>query len=248
MALSSGLLALVAAAAGGLLLVAAGATLARLPGRARVRRELLAESAPVGPTPLARVRDLGVVDRWTRSRRREASRAELPLLLERMGWSLRAGAAVPEALRGALDGVPDALAAELAPTRRALDAGLGLDEALGRWAVPGGSPERLVMVALCLAASTGGAVASTFDNIAAGLREQSALRRETRALSAQARASAAASVIAPALFAVAVAGADAEVDSFLVTEPLGHLCLAAGVALNAGGAWWMHRITRWAGR
>jgi Flp pilus assembly protein TadB len=50
--------------------------------------------------------------------------------------------------------------------------------------------------------------------------------------------------IAPAAFAVVLGLTDGAAARFLLRTPAGWLCLAVGLGLDAGGAWWMARLTR----
>lgn len=202
---------------------------------------------------------VGVARRWSAARMRcsrSAASAQLPLLVDRVVWSLRSGSSVPQALCDATRDLPEPLASELAPVGRALEGGAGFAEALARWSPPEGDPsgdaadrrrlqpEALVAATLRLASDSGGSAVPALDGVAATLRDRAALDREVRALSSQARASAAVVAAAPVLFGAVVAGMDAEVASFVLGDALGRLCLLAGVLLDAAGAAWMHRITR----
>jgi Flp pilus assembly protein TadB len=76
------------------------------------------------------------------------------------------------------------------------------------------------------------------------VRERAALQREVRALASQAQTSAVVLVLLPVGFAAAIAVVDPRVRSFYVGSPLGPLCVAAGVLLDAFGAWLMLRLVR----
>jgi tight adherence protein B len=118
--------------------------------------------------------------------------------------------------------------------------------ALAGWAAPPGASAdvRLVAAALTLGAHAGGEVARAVDRIAVTLRERAELRGEVRALATQARASAAMLTLAPLGFAGLVASVEPAAIGFLLTTPIGLLCLVLGLALNAAGAAWMSHITR----
>ncbi|HYZ98327.1 MAG TPA: hypothetical protein VE575_06220, partial [Acidimicrobiales bacterium] len=60
----------------------------------------------------------------------------------------------------------------------------------------------------------------------------------------QARTSAVVLSLAPLAFAVLLAMTDAAAARFLLRTTAGWVCLAAGLGLNALGAWWMARLTR----
>lgn len=119
---------------------------------------------------------------------------------------------------------------------------------LDAWAARTPAPGvRLLVAAASLGHEAGGAQARALDQVAATLRERLALQRETRALASQARASAALMVVAPVGFAAFTAATDAEVLGFLVGTPVGLVCLAVAVVLDALGALWMARLTQGVG-
>ena len=99
------------------------------------------------------------------------------------------------------------------------------------------------MASLDLATSTGASQVQAVEGIATTLRDRLALAAEVRALASQARASAAVLVAAPIGFAVVIALADPSTAQFLFATPTGLACLAAGLGLDATGAWWMRRLT-----
>jgi tight adherence protein B len=179
------------------------------------------------------------------SGRREARlERELPRLLEAVARSLRSGASVPGALRdaAATDGLA---AADLAVVLVEVDRGRPLVEALDRWAGRRASAAvRLVVGVLSVALGSGGAPARAVDGVAATLRERAEVDREVRALATQARASAVVITVAPLAFAALGLLGDEQTADFLLRTPTGLACLAAGIALDAAGAWWMARIAR----
>ena len=65
-----------------------------------------------------------------------------------------------------------------------------------------------------------------------------------RALATQARTSAAVLAIAPLAFTVLVSTIEPRAVGFLITTPLGLVCLVLGLGLEALGAVWMNQITR----
>jgi tight adherence protein B len=63
-----------------------------------------------------------------------------------------------------------------------------------------------------------------------------------QALATQARISAVVITVAPLAFAALGVLGDEHTATFLLRTPRGLACLAAGVALDAFGAWWMARL------
>jgi tight adherence protein B len=147
--------------------------------------------------------------------------------------------AVEEAAAGAGPALADDLDAVVAGAR----AGVPLVAALDEWAVRAPRPAvRLAVAALALATEAGGAPARAIDGVAASLRAELAVTAEVRALSSQARYSAVVIGAAPAAFGTIAALVDGRTAGFLLGTPAGLLCLASGLALDAAGGWWMHRI------
>ncbi|MCU1454938.1 MAG: putative rane protein, partial [Acidimicrobiales bacterium] len=182
----------------------------------------------------------------TRQRGRAAARFEqqLPVLLEEVGRALRGGASLLGALAVAAERTPPPVGPEVAGVVREARRGVRVTEALERWAGDQRSPSlRLVVAALDLGARTGASHARAVDGVAATLRDRRAIDTEVRALATQARASAAVLVAAPVAFAVVASATDARTASFLCGTAPGLGCLAGGLALDAVGAWWMHRLT-----
>lgn len=169
----------------------------------------------------------------------------VPEALEAVGRALRAGTATRRAIAVATRGAPGALADDLADVVRRAEHGVPLATALARWATESPAPGvRLAVAALTLAGEAGGDAARSVEGVAATLRDRVGLRRELRALAAQARLSALVVAVAPLGFAAVTAAADPETARFLLTTPLGGICLVTGVALDVGAWAWMDRITR----
>ncbi len=178
-----------------------------------------------------------------RHRRRDA---QLPDALERLAAAVRGGQAIGPALREVAVTVPDPLGAELRPIAAAIDQGEPVARALAGWAErPDASTDvRLVVASLTLGAHAGGEVARAVDRVAATLRERREVQGEVRALATQARTSAGVLAAAPLGFAALVSTIEPGAVAFLVTSPLGLVCLVAGLGLEALGGVWMARISR----
>ena len=187
-----------------------------------------------------------VVDRALPQRRRRQRDAQLPDALDRLAAGLRGGHAIGPALRVLAGATSAPLGAELRSIATALDHGVPVAAALDRWAAHrDASPDvRLVTAALKLGAHAGGEVARAVDQISTTLRERRELQGEVRALATQARTSAAVLAIAPLAFTVLVSTIEPRAVGFLVTTPLGLVCLVLGLGLEALGAVWMNQITR----
>ncbi len=179
-----------------------------------------------------------------RDRRDSRLEAELPTLLEAVARALRSGAALPVAVREAATG-ESAAAEELGTVLADADRGLGLAQALARWAENRPRPAvRLVVGALTVALGAGGSPARGIDGVAATLRERAEVEREARSLATQARASAVVVTLAPLGFGALGALGDEGAAGFLLGSPTGLACLVGGLLLDSVGAVWMHRIAR----
>jgi tight adherence protein B len=187
------------------------------------------------PASLGRVR-------WERRPSGRRARGDLAREVIRLRSAVAGGGSVAAAF-GALAEAGGVWARPADDARRALRAGVPLDEALARWAAD--DPDRrLVADALAIAGATGGSQVGALDAVASTLAERQALAREIRALASQASASAVLLVATPIAFAVAVGSFDARVRSFYVSSGLGPACVLGGVALDAVGGWWMRRLVR----
>lgn len=179
-------------------------------------------------------------------RGRGAARIEaaLPPVLEAAARGIRSGASLPMALAAAASGAPGVLASDLASVVAATPAG-GLVTSLDRWAAHRPLPGvRLAATALALAAEVGGSGARALDGLALSLRQRQAVAGEVRALATQARLSAAVLTVAPIAFAALAVAGDPRTATVLLRSPVGQVCLALGLILDAAGAAWMARITR----
>lgn len=169
---------------------------------------------------------------------------QLPDWLERLASSLRAGSAPTTAFVELAGDAPEPLGSDLRSIASELQHGAGMAAAVDRWAErPGASAAvRLTAAALGLSVRAGGEVARSMDRVAATLRERRQLQAEARSLATQARASAAVLGVAPLGFTGLVSTTEPEMVRFLVTTPIGLLCLTAGLGLEAAGMLWMSRI------
>jgi tight adherence protein B len=211
---------------------------------------LITASVAIGPhaaAVLAAIAAAGPVrarvGRRTALRRRREQ--QLPAALDRLAAALRTGSS----LTTALDEVGRALEAPLGPELATLAGeashGRPLRQVLDGWSAGHDDPgTRLAAAALVLATVVGSAPARAIDGVAATVRERLDLTAERRALAAQARISALVLSVAPVAFAALLLMADTAAAQFLVGTPAGWACLAAGVGLDATGAWWMARLSR----
>ena len=204
----------------------------------------------LGPAPMTvagAVAGLGgpPVVLWSLRRRHERLVLDaLPDFLERVARSLRAGVATVTAMEEArpADGP---LAADLGEVLGDVAAGRSLSAALEGWRHRRRLPEiNLATAALSIGAAAGGRRAPAVDGVAATLRENEAARREVTALAVQGRLSGLLVALLPLGFLALSAMVDGATLDVLYRTPLGLVCLAGGLGLNAVAFVWMHRITR----
>ena len=206
----------------------------------RVLRRLDADADRVRSGVIqVRIRPLGDV------RRKVTVDEQLPEALESIARSLRAGASLPMAVAEVGRALPAPVGEQLLEIAGNAARGRSLVVSIDEWAQrTSGESVGLVAAALSLAAEVGGAAARSLDGVADTLRDREAARREVRALSTQARASALVIGLGPVAFAFIVLVTDPSSAAFLVSSPIGFVCLASGVALDALGAVWMRAIVR----
>ena len=182
---------------------------------------------------------------WSMRRRHERLVLDaLPDFLERVARSLRAGVATVTAMEEArpADGP---LAADLGEVLSDVAAGRSLSVALEGWRDRCRLAEiNLATAALSIGAAAGGRRAPAVDGVAATLRENEAARREVAALAVQGRLSGLLIALLPLGFLALSAMVDGATLGVLYRTPLGLVCLAGGLGLNAVAFVWMHRITR----
>jgi tight adherence protein B len=204
----------------------------------------------VGPAVLAlAVCGLAVTPALARrhrhTRRLAQRRGQLPPALEELAVALRSGSSLPVALGEAGRATSDPLGPELEALALGAGRGQSMATVLDDWTRRhDDTGTRLAATALILANAVGVASARAVHGVAATLRERLELSAERRALASQARTSAVVLSAAPLLFALLLGVSDGAAGRFLLQSRAGWACLAAGLGLDALGAWWMARLTR----
>ncbi|MGZ8637154.1 MAG: type II secretion system F family protein [Actinomycetota bacterium] len=203
-----------------------------------------------GPIGLAGGAALGfsvpvAIDR--RRARRAAHRLEEQLLdvVTSMAASLRTGRSMVQSLAAAGDEVGPPIGPVLDEAAGRVALGVHVDEVLEELAARvGGEDSRLVIGVLLLHRRTGGALASSLDDLAATLRARRDGARELRSLTAQARLSATILGLLPFgffLFLSVVARRD--VESAYRTAA-GASAIGLGLALQGVAFLWIRRLLR----
>jgi tight adherence protein B len=182
-----------------------------------------------------------------RRRRRRLARMEqqLPDALDLLCRALRAGHALPSALRMAADEGAAPLAAEFRLLVDEVGYGAALPDALRRMALrnPGGDIGCFV-VAVLIQRDTGGNLAELLAGIATLVRERQKLRGQVRVATAEARLSAWILGLLPFALAAALHAAHPGFIALLWTDPVGRRLLGVVLALLAIGLMWMRMLVR----
>ncbi|MCA9542463.1 MAG: type II secretion system F family protein, partial [Myxococcales bacterium] len=182
-----------------------------------------------------------------RRRRRRRLRLETQLqgALEVMIISLRAGHALPRALRTAAVESEAPLTDELLRVAHEAELGRPLDEALLALGdrVPRAAALRTFITAVLVLRQTGGNLVEVLERVIDTLRAQTHYHRRLRALTAEGRASAFILAALPPVFVGATAFVDPQYIGRLLHPGLGHALLLASVGLYLAGLFWVRALT-----
>jgi tight adherence protein B len=185
---------------------------------------------------------------WLAQRRAQRLRRleqQLPLALDLMGRALRAGHALPTALKMVGEEASDPIAREFRQLSEELNFGMGLSEALTRLAqrVPL-EDARYLVIAVMVQRETGGNLAELLDNIAAIVRARLKLLGQVRTLSAEGRLSAWILGLLPFVMAFLLHMINPEFMQVLWTDPAGVKLVSTALGVMALGVVWMRKIIR----
>lgn len=190
---------------------------------------------PSSPIPAGRASRLRI--RWAERRPvRSPDATAVAAWCDDLARELRSGTT----LRQALTSVAPADAATdswTAPWRLGLERAQRIDGVVEG----AGAHLQLAIAVIAAAAEAGGSAAPAIDRVAATLRQRAADRDERRAQAAQARLSAHVMTAVPLVMLGLLVLSDHDVRAVLAT-PAGAGCVAAGLALNASGWFWMRRV------
>lgn len=172
-------------------------------------------------------------------------REQLPDVLAGLAAPIRAGASLPQAFAAAAEEAEPPLRAVLDQTCRDLDAGVGQDLAIERFASRCAVPEAaLAGRALRVGRQAGTELARVIDEVAETLRDRDQLARELRASTAQARVSAFVVAALPVVFLLLMSAGARDQAELLFGEPIGWLLLLVGGLLEGAGILWIRRLSR----
>lgn len=169
--------------------------------------------------------------------------ADAVAALEHVARELRSGLSLTAALGTGLTAHPGVLV----PVRRSLERGAALDQALGEalgGATRPSTDETLALHALGCGVRNGARAADAIELAVDVARERRAWRLERRSYAAQAQLSALLLTLLPIAFAAWGLATSGRVRDAYAVTPLTSVLTGAGLALNAGGWWWMRRLVR----
>jgi tight adherence protein B len=209
---------------------------------------MLVLSWPVLPSGGMAVLGAALPWMWlSRRRARRLCRLEQPLrlALDLMGRALRAGHALPTAIKMVGEEASDPIARDFRRLGEEINFGMGLPEALTRLAqrVPL-EDTRYFVIAVLIQRETGGNLAELLDNIATIVRARLKLLGQVRTLSAEGRMSAWILGLLPFVMAVLIHGLNPTFMQVLWTDPAGLQLVGAALGAMAVGVVWMRKIIR----
>lgn len=183
--------------------------------------------------------------RHQRSARLRRLEQQLPLALDLMSRALRAGHALPTAMRMVGEEMSDPMAREFRQLADENNFGMGLPEAMVRLGqrVPMEDINYFV-TAVLIQRETGGNLAELLDNIAAIVRARLKLMGQVRTFSAEGRISAWILGLLPFGAGAVLYQVNPEFMAFLWTDPQGLRLSYFALGAMVVGVLWMRRIIR----
>jgi tight adherence protein B len=180
-----------------------------------------------------------------RSKRVARFEQQFPEALDLMGRAMRAGHALPTAVKMVGDELSEPLGRDFRLLFDEMNYGVPTNEALVRLAdrVPLSDVSYFV-VAVMIQRESGGNLAELLDKISAIVRERLKLQGEIRTLSAEGRLSAIILTALPFGVGIMVNLVNPEFMSLLWTDPLGHRMVGTALFMMVLGMLWMRRIIR----
>ncbi|SFN18782.1 tight adherence protein B [Formivibrio citricus] len=181
----------------------------------------------------------------SRQKRLDALEQQLPDTLDLMARALRAGHALPGALKTVGEEMPEPIAGEFRITFDELNYGIPLSEALNNMAsrVPV-TDLRYFVISVLIQRETGGNLAELLDNISALIRARFKLLGAIRVLSAEGRLSAWILTILPFALAGVIRIIHPQFIGVLWSDPFGRKMVFGALILMLLGIFWMWRIIK----
>lgn len=180
-----------------------------------------------------------------RSLRLHQLERQLPEALDLMGRALRAGHALPTAIKMVGEEMSEPIAREFRQLFDETNFGMPQNEALLRLAdrVPL-EDLRYFVIAVMIQRESGGNLAELLDNVAAIVRARLKLLGHVRTLSAEGRMSAWVLGLLPFCLAAVVNVVNPEFMAVLWTDPVGLKMVGGALLMMALGMLWMRKIIR----
>ena len=187
---------------------------------------------------------------WFQVSRRRASRLALfdqqfPDALDLISRALRAGHALPSAIKMAGDELPQPIGAEFRRLSNETAYGVPLQEALKGMADRVSLPDMsFFVVAVVIQRETGGNMSELLDNISSLVRQRIKLRGQIRTLSAEGRLSGRVLAALPFLAALALNFVNPQHMDPLLNDPVGRSAVSIGLTMMGIGMLWMRKIVQ----
>lgn len=181
----------------------------------------------------------------TKQKRLDTIEQQLPDSLDLMARALRAGHALPGALKMVGEEMSEPIAGEFRTTFDEMNYGVSLQDALTNLAsrVPI-TDLRYFVISVLIQRETGGNLAELLDKISALIRARFKLLGSIRVLSAEGRLSAWILTILPFALAGVISMINPKFIGVLWTDPTGQKMVAGALLLMALGIFWMWRIIK----
>jgi tight adherence protein B len=177
------------------------------------------------------------------SKRRNKFLGQLADMAQMMGNSMRAGFSIVQSMELVANEGPSPAREEFERVIAEVKLGLPLDRALEHMLSRVPSEElQLAVIAINVQRQVGGNLAEILMVIAKTVRERVRFARDLRALTAQARYSSYIITGLPVAVAVVINIIDRPYESYLYTNPVGHIMIAASVIMLALGFFCLSRI------
>ncbi|MDR3409623.1 MAG: type II secretion system F family protein [Formivibrio sp.] len=170
---------------------------------------------------------------------------QLPDALDLMGRALRAGHALPGALKMVADEMAEPIAGEFRTTFDEMNYGISLQDSLTNLATRVPITDlRYFVISVLIQRETGGNLAELLDKISALIRARFKLLGTVRVLSAEGRLSAWILTILPFALAGVIRILNPTFINVLWTDPAGQKMVIGALIVMALGIFWMWRIIK----
>lgn len=180
-----------------------------------------------------------------RQKRIHTIEEQLPDALDLMSRALRAGHALPGAVKMIGEEMADPIAGEFRTTFDELNYGIPMQDALTNLATRIPSTDlRYFVISVLIQRETGGNLSELLDNISALIRARFKLMGSIRVLSAEGKISAWILTILPFALAGVISMLNREFLSKLWTDPMGINMVIGAIILMIFGIFWMWRIIK----